>query len=517
MANPESKDHARNAGKSASKIVIVGGGTSGWMTAAMLSHTLTASECSVTVIDDGTGGIGVGEATIPSIVQLIRTLGGDEAEFMRACDATWKLGIQFCGWKTEGHTAWHPFGQCGAQIDQRDLFSYWLADQQRPYQSYSLNWVAALAGKSPHARNSLSPIAAAAAYAFHLDASQLANWLKQRAVANGTIVLCDHVQTVAADDIGQVSDVTLSDGSRISGDLFIDCTGFDGLLMQQCPQDAWVDSSDQLLCDRAVTMRLPATKLKQPFTTAHALSSGWTWDIPLMNRRGVGYVYSSRFVSDQNAATELQQHVQTTQTSDTEDVNFLQMKVGRRAAAWVGNVVAIGLSAGFVEPLESSGLHLIQTGVERLLKYFPVSNSHQDQHSALRTAYNNETKIQFDEIRDFVQLHYLVNQREEPFWKAARETAQSAPLMHRLRLYDEVGMLDILQPNAFPDASYYYLLAGNGRLPKRPAAFSLSTDSERLQFVLTAILDQNRNALRELPLHEEMLQFVHTMPVAKAS
>lgn len=490
----------------------------------MLSRFMTTAECRITVVDDGQGGIGVGEATIPSILQLIRSLGADEAEFMRACDATWKLGIQFCHWKEQGHTAWHPFGQCGAKIDNRDLFSYWLADQQRPYQSYSLNWSASLAGKSPHSRTSQSQIAADGAYAFHLNSTKMASWLKQQAISNGTQIVTHRVQSVATSGGNTISHLTLSDGNSLSADLFIDCTGFKGTLISKCEAGEWVDYGNRLLCDKAVTMKLPATKLKQPFTTATALSAGWMWDIPLMNRRGVGYVYSSQFISADDAASELQQHVQSSEPVTDDGLNFLAMKVGRRNAAWTGNVLAIGLSAGFVEPLESSGLHLIQTAVERLLKYFPIAKDattedsvEDDGQSGLRLAYNRETEVQFDEITDFVQLHYLLNNRDEPFWKAAGEAVLSSALKHRLRLYDEIGMLDTLQPSAFPDASYYYLLAGNGRLPKRPAAFSLSVDSERLKFVLGAIQDQNRNALRQLPLHEEMLQHVHTPPIAKAS
>ncbi|MDG1896551.1 MAG: tryptophan 7-halogenase [Fuerstiella sp.] len=520
MANQalRSEDHAANRIEDgAARIVIVGGGTAGWMTAALLSHSLTTQECVITVVDDGAGGIGVGEATIPSIVQLVRTLGGDEAEFMRACDATWKLGIQFCNWKNEGHTTWHPFGQCGAVLDERDLFSYWLADQQRPYHSYSVNWAAALAGKSPHARNSLSPISATGSYAFHLNAAQLVEWLKKRALANGTLVVHQRVERVEANGEGQVASVRLRDGHQVSGDLFVDCSGFDGVLMRTCAQQKWVDSDAQLLCDKAVTLRLPATNVKPPFTTATALSAGWAWEIPLMTRRGVGYVYSSQFVSDEDAVEELKVNVGASENTVEIEPQFLTMQVGRHAQAWIGNVVAIGLSAGFVEPLESSGLHLIQTAIERLLQYLPTPNTTEKAQDALRTQYNAEAAKQYDEVRDFVQLHYLVSERDEPFWKAARETLQSAALQHRLRLYKEIGMLDVLQSSAFPDASYYYLLAGNGWLPKRPAALSLSVEREQLQIVLQAILDQNQSALRQLPLHEEMLQHVHATGAAKAS
>lgn len=513
MVSDENRNSTAESGQPTTRIVIVGGGAAGWMTAAMLGRALTHRKCSVTIVDAGDGGIGVGEATIPSIVRLIRSLGAHEADFMRACDATWKLGIQFRNWHEDGHSNWHPFGVCGARIDHRDLFSYWLSDQQRPYHSYSLNWAAALAGKSPHARNLQSPITETAAYAFHLDAGLLTRWLRSCAVQAGVQVVSRRVTDSLRKDGGDVSAVVLDDGSRVPGQLFIDCSGSKGLLIRHCPQDTWLDGSSRLLCDRAVAMRMPATSVVPPYTTSTALSGGWAWDIPLMNRRGVGYVYSSRFVTDDQAFRELQAHVGSGAGTAEVSPRFLTMKVGRRARPWNRNVVAIGLSAGFVEPLESSGLHLVQTGVERLLKFFPLPTA----SAALQSEYNRQMATLFDEVRDFVQLHYLLSQRDEPFWEAARNSTGSPELRHRLRLYDETGMLDVLHPEAFPDASYYYLLAGNGRLPKRPAALSVSTDRERLQFVLQAILDQNRNALRNLPLHEEMLKHVHAGPVAKAS
>lgn len=495
----------------ARRIVIAGGGTAGWMTAALLSRQLPEQQYSITVVDSESGGIGVGEATLPSLVRFIRQLGADEAEFMRDVQATWKLGIQFQDWKQPGHCNWHPFGVCGALIDDRDLFSYWLNDPSRPYHSFSLNYAAAVAGKSPHRRGSQIPEGGLNAYAFHLDAVRLADWLKRRALNQAVRHQKGTVAEVRTDSEGQVESLILNDGTSVPGDLFVDCTGFEAALIRKVRSDDSVDLSDRLLCDSAVTMQIPASAMVAPYTKATALSAGWMWDIPLMNRRGVGYVYSSQHVSDERAAKELRHAVGA--PDDCEIAQTLKFSTKRQGSFWEQNVVAVGLSAGFVEPLESSGLHLVQTGVEKLIEHLP----HGNEFCGVRDSYNEVMVSTFDQIVDFVQLHYTLSDREEPFWKAAQQAPLSAELKHRLKLFDEIGILDELRPEAFPAASYYYLLAGNDRLPKRPAAYALSVDLERLEFVLQAMCDQNQAALRQLPLHEETLRQVHRPPDAQAS
>lgn len=504
-------------------IVIIGGGSAGWMTAAMLSHQLRPERTQITVVDDNAGGIGVGEATIPSIMRLLKTLRVDESEFMRACSATWKLGIQFCDWVRAGHTNWHPFGVCGARLDGRDLFPYWLAtqgteaangspDSNRPYHSYSLHWAASLAGKCPHSTSGKSPISETGSYGFHLDAGQFSEWLKKKAFAAGVRHVVSQMQTVEMDDTGNVAAIRTTENLRLSGDLFIDCTGFRAELLQQASLSQWVSWNDQLLCDRAVTMRRPNNGIIPPYTTATALSSGWVWDIALARQRGIGYVYSSRFLTDEAAKTEMVSRVGVSGDHDVE-VRFLNMNIGRQRFAWQKNVVAIGLSAGFVEPLESSGLHLIQVGIERLIKCLTPDSI----QPALRMLYNDRMSRVFDEVRDFIQLHYLLNQRPEPFWQAARSVPVGDELQHRLDLFDATGLLPNLRPEAFPDGSYYHLLAGCGRLPQRVPVFAANADLQSVEFAKRSIVEQNRNVLRRLPLHEEGLKQIHTLELAKAS
>lgn len=492
-------------------LVIVGGGTAGWMTAALLSNQLNPKQYDITVIAEDDSGIGVGEATIPSIVGLLKTLGADEAEFMQACDATWKLGIQFSDWLQPEHDYWHPFGVAGAKIDDRDLFPFWLTEQQRPYHAYSLHWAAAVAGKSPHSATVQSPIAATSSYAFHLNANKLATWLQQRAVSAGVQQIRSHVSSADRNTAGEVVAVQLTNGTRMAADFFVDCSGFESILLRQILQDEWNDWSHHLLCDRAVAVRMPGKAIVPSHTRSLGLSAGWSWQIPLQNQRGLGYVYSSQFISDDDAWQELQR-VHQLPADEVAEPKFLKMKVGRQTRFWNKNVLAIGLSAGFVEPLESSGLHLVQVGVERFLELFSLDSN----ATALHDAYNADMTGVIDEVRDFVQLHYHLSQRTEDFWQTSRELPLSSELTHRLRLYNESGTLDLLRPEAFPESSYYFLLTGNQRLPKRPPAMTLSIDADRLRFVMQSIQDQNKNALRDLPLHEEMLKQVH-VGLAKAS
>jgi tryptophan 7-halogenase len=500
------------------RIVIVGGGTSGWMSAAMMSRVLKSPDCQITVIEPpGPRGIGVGEASIPSLVSLLKTLNVSEADMMQRCEATYKLGIQFCDWVRPEHNNWHPFGVCGARIDGRDLFPFWLAEQKRsglkkPYHSYSLHWAAALAEKSPHSFTAQSPIAQTQSYAFHFNAEALASWLRDQALATGVTEVAGFVNHTLLNDAGDVSAVVLASGEVIQGDFFVDCSGFQSVLMHKALNDPFNDWGSQLLCDRAVAFKTPGKRVIPPYTKSQAMPAGWMWNIPLANHVGLGYVYSSRFVTDDEAWSQLQ--AATSDIADTQATpRFLKMRVGRQTHFWRSNVLAIGLSAGFLEPLESSGIHLSQIGIEQFLKHYPQGAD----WSAVRDHYNSRMALIYDEVRDFVQLHYALSERvDTAFWIAAREAKLSPTLTRRLEMYDDAGTLDLLEPHAFPETSYYHLLTGSGRLPRRASALALSVDSVQIQSILSAIEQQNGQALRDLPLHEEILNRIHT-PLAKAS
>jgi tryptophan halogenase len=492
-------------------IVIVGGGTSGWMAAALLARVLGASGCRITLIEPpGARGIAVGEASIPSILALVKALGVDEVEMMQRCEATYKLGIQFCDWLGPDTRICHPFGVCGARIDGRDLFPFWLAEYKRgatkqPYHAYSFHWAAAKAGKSPRSFNRPSPITETQSYAFHFNAESLANWLRATALSAGVREIAGTVTHATLSESGDISAVTLTTGEAISGDFFVDCSGFQSVLMQSALHDPFNDWGASLLCDRAVAFRIPGRGVVLPYTKSQALSAGWMWNIPLAHHTGLGYVYSSKFITDEEAWLELQ----TASAAVSETVatpRFLKMRVGRQTHFWKRNVLAIGLSAGFLEPLESSGIHLSQTGIELFLEVFPGGSD----WLAPRTHYNRRMSAIYDEVRDFVQLHYALSQRTDTaFWLAAREAPLSSGVQRRLALYDDAGALDQLEPAAFSETSYYYLLSGSGRFPRRASALALSAESTRVQAVLSAINQQNQQALRDLPLHEEFLNLVH--------
>lgn len=496
------------------RIVVVGGGAAGWMAAVLLARCLKQAGTVVTVIEPpAERGLGVGEATIPSILRLLDNLQADEAEMMRACSATYKLGIQFADWVRLERDSWHPFGVCGARIDGRDLFPYWHAERSqgrllRPYHSYSVHWAAALAGKGPHAEGG-SPIAHTRSYAFHMDAVAFATFLRKRAIAEGVEPLEGTVASVDLDARGDIAEVRLADGRGVAGDLFIDCTGFRAQLIGETLRDPFISWNDRLLCDRAVATRIPAARQVASFTRATALSSGWHWTIPLTSRTGVGYVYSSRHVDDEQAWDELRQAVAHENGGDADEPIaplFLRLRVGRQTSFWKGNVIAIGLAAGFIEPLESTGLHLAQVAIELLLELLPDRRA----PDLLRAVYNQRMTRIFDEVRDFVQLHYLASgRRDTPFWQEASGAAASDSLRRRLDAYDECGWLEDLLPEAFPDTSWFHILAGAGRLPRRPAPLTFAAPPGHVQGVLAAILRQNEQAVQRLESHRDLLDRIH--------
>jgi len=500
------------------RIVVVGGGAAGWMAAALLARCLTQARTMVTVIEPpGQRGLGVGEATIPSVLRLLDNLEVAEAEMMRACEATYKLGIQFADWVRLERDSWHPFGVCGARLDGRDLFPYWHAERLagrllRPYHSYSVHWAAALAGKGPHAEGG-SPISHTRSYAFHLDAVAFATFLRARAIAAGVEAIDGAVASVDRNATGGIAQVRLDDGRAVPGELFIDCTGFRAQLISEALDDPFISWNDRLLCDRAVATRIPAARQVAPFTRATALSAGWHWTIPLTSRTGVGYVYSSRHTSDDAAWEELRRA--TGDGGDpTREPLLLKLRVGRQTTFWKGNVVALGLAGGFIEPLESTGLHLTQVGIELLLDLLPDRRS----PDLLRETYNRRMGRIFDEVRDFVQLHYMLSgRRDTPFWQDATAAATSDALVARLAAYDECGWLEDLLPEAFPDTSWFHILAGNGRLPRRPLPLTLAADLERVQSTLAAILRQNEQAVQTLLPHDEILARIHGQPAESAA
>ncbi|MEV8466140.1 tryptophan halogenase family protein [Fluviibacterium sp. DFM31] len=492
------------------RILIVGGGSSGWLTALYLKRFLKAAPVEITLLEsDAIGTIGVGEATIPSMVRYIRQLRIDEAEFMRRCSASYKLGIRFDNWHDGDHSYFHPFGVAGGMIDGVDLFHFWLRSQQdgapdRPYSSYSLQARASDAHRAPRSIRQGSPIIDSGAYAFHLDAGKMADYLQELSVADGVRHVIARVAETEKDANGNLAAVLTEDGQRIPADLFIDCTGFASLLIEKSMGDPWVDLGHQLLCDRAVVLPRKRDRNMAPYTISAAQQAGWMWKIPLMHRMGSGLVYSSQHMTDTAAADFLLRDAGDSRLEGAEP-RFLRMRVGRRSDFWRGNVIAIGLSAGFVEPLESTGLYFVHRALDLLRTFFPDRSF----GAGSRRAFNRHMRESFDEVRDFIVLHYLLNGRNDTdFWRDARSVPLPDSLAQAMDSYHDNGLPDLPTEWVFRDTSYYFILSGNGRLPRRPTRRAELADPTRYLDILAKIDAQNARVLEDLPGHRAYLDWL---------
>lgn len=493
---------------SVQRILIVGGGTAGWMSAVHLSRAISTRDTRITVVESPhIGTVGVGEATVPAIVEFVRRMKWNEDEFMRACHATYKLGIRFDDWLGDGTQYWHPFGICGGMINGRDLFHFWThrklqGRESAAYSDYSLQARVAESALAPRLLEGSSPITASGAYAWHIDSSRLAEFLKADARKHGVEHIQDEVEDVRVDDDGFIESVQLRDHGEAAADLFIDCSGFHGLLIEDALGDPYVDWNDVLLCDRAAVVAAPVCSEFAPFTRATALSAGWAWQIPLIDRQGCGYAFSSRHIDDDAAANELRRHAGL---AETEDVRFLRMRVGRRSRFWSKNCVAVGLASGFIEPLESTGILLIQRALELLTEFYPDRQF----SPSLRDAYNSAMSQTYDQLRDFIQLHYLLNQREDAVWVDSRSAPISDSLQSLLNLYDEAGHISESQTRVFTEASWYHILAGSGRLPRRTHSCVALGDDTDIDDIFLSIVQQNSEFSTRLPPHRTLLDRIY--------
>lgn len=491
------------------RILIVGGGTAGWMAALYLNRLMRRMRGKVVVVESpAIGTIGVGEATIPTLVHLIRLLNLDEKELMRRCSASYKLGIKFEDWIKPGTSYWHPFGY-SAHINGIDLFHFWLkrrfeAGSNLAYTDYSPQALLAEAMKAPWPYGGTSVIHDKGGYAYHLDASALGDYLRELSTAEGVEHLFGTVQDVAFDERGNIANVDIGGGRTIAADLFVDATGFHGRLIEQALGDPWIDWTKYMLCDRAVAMPTPRDEQFPPYTLSKAQSSGWIWRITLSNRTGNGYVYSSAHLSAEAAAEALiaQSDLRKPRAADPR---FLNIRVGRRTNFWVRNCVAIGLASGFIEPLESTGIHLIQKAVRLLVDYFPD----RDFGDPLRDAYNAAMAAVYDEIRDFIILHYILTRRDEPFWQDARNVPLPDTLRETLAVYDETGRIKNPRLQLFLEASYYFILAGSGRLPRRPVLEADLLPAGETWHLLDGIRAQARQLAAKMPSHSAYLAELH--------
>lgn len=457
-------------------VLIVGGGTAGWIVAATLDRRLNGRgprRVRISLVESpDTPRIGVGEATIPTIRDMLARFGLAEAAFMRGCEASFKHAIRFDDWSAPGSRYLHPFHR-DLSAGTSDAAARWLAsDGSTPFADLaSAQGPLIAAGRSPR-RAGAPDYVGEVPYAYHMDAEMFANMLARHCVARGVAHLSGHVEEVERGEDGLVSGLKLRDGRQVAADLYVDCTGFRALLSPQAHASAgWVDQSNHLLCDRAVTLRVPEDPARftpAPFTRARALEAGWCWDIGLMTRRGRGYVYSSAFATPQEAEAALR--AEEGVAAEGLAARHIAFRVGRQVAPWTGNVVAVGLAAGFLEPLESTGIYLADYAARVLTEMFPPAPE-AAAGDALARRYNQLMAEMHDDILDFITLHYtLAGRRDTPFWrKASAPERCSERLRHLLAIWH-------LRPPSFADFSlryppfnhlnYEFILFGSGWRPK---------------------------------------------------
>jgi tryptophan halogenase len=442
-------------------VVIVGGGTAGWMAAAAIARFAPRGTSIQLVESDAIGTVGVGEATIPQLRLFNASLGIDEDRFVRETGGTFKLGIRFEGWSGDASRYIHAFGTLGRSWGLVPFHHYWLRAAQAGEASslwdYSASARAASEGR--FARDPGRPeLPSGIAWAFHFDAGMYAAFLRRHAEAAGVVRHEGRVVAVARAEDGDIAGVTLDDGREIAGDLFVDCSGFRGLLIEETLDAGYDDWSRYLPCDRALAVPSEATRPLAPFTRAIAREAGWQWRIPLQHRTGNGLVYASEHLSDDRAAALLLANLDAEPLADPRPLCFV---TGKRRRAWVGNCVALGLAAGFMEPLESTSIHLIQSGVARLLEYWPGGRIAE----ADVAEYNRRTDAEWLAIRDFLVLHYHANARAEPFWRARREAAIPDTLAERIALFRENGRVRHDPDSLFTEVGWLQVMIGQGIVP----------------------------------------------------
>jgi flavin-dependent dehydrogenase len=504
------------------KVVIVGGGTAGWMTASHLKKSLPGID--ITLIESANiKTVGVGEATFSTVKLFFDFLGLDESEWMPSCNASYKLAIKFVDWRAERGHFFHPF-QRYEIVDGFNMGEWWLKLKRHdePF-DYSCFLIPALcdAQRSPRffdgrvfdermqdyftvdrqgKRNILAEHKVQYPYAYHFDAGLLANFLKDFATQRGVRQIVDDVADIKLREDGSIDHLVTHQHGALAGDLYIDCTGFRGLLINKTLKEPFLSFSESLLCDSAVAMQVPRdieVHGIDPFTTATALTAGWVWNIPLYGRIGTGYVYSSRFLSREMAELELREHLGP--AAEGVKASHIDMRIGRCRNSWVKNCVAIGLSSGFVEPLESTGIFFIQHGIEELVNHFPGDAFDE---TTIRS-YNRVVGDCIDGVRDFLILHYRATDRADTeFWKATKTVEVPAELAERLDLWKQrLPNARTINPrfHGFEAYSYSVMLLG---LNYRPEASLPALDH----------IDQERGLSSFRLMHERTQRLVSTLP-----
>jgi tryptophan halogenase len=487
------------------EVVIVGGGTAGWMAAAAFSRFLDNGYTRITLVEsDEIGTVGVGEATIPPILRFNQMIGLAENQFLAETGGTFKLGIEFVDWGALGDRYFHPFGNYGQDLEGVPFHQLYLRERARrpipEIAAWSMSAVAAAAGRfgRPSA-TAQSPIRELF-YAFHFDAGLYAQLLRRLAESRGVTRIEGKVVSVAqrAED-GFVQSVTLADGRVVAGDLFIDCSGFRGLLIEETLRTGYEDWRHWLPCDRAVAAPCALVGEPTPFTRATARAAGWQWRIPLQHRIGNGLVYCSDDLDDDTAERQLLDSLESPALAEPRRLRFT---TGRRRALWSHNVVALGLAGGFLEPLESTSIHLIQTGIARLLALFPDKRF----DPAEREEYNRQMGALYDDVRDFIILHYkLTNRDDSPFWTRCRTMNVPDSLAHRIALFGQKGRIFREVAELFSSSSWVSVCLGQHLVPEDIAPLVDALDSDRVAAAMEQLRRGYQETASQMPTHGAFL------------
>lgn len=467
---------------------------------------LMGKNIQVTLIEsEQIGTVGVGEATIPPILNFINMLGIDEDEFVRRTQATFKLGIEFVNWGAMGERYMHPFGKYGFDMQGIAFHHYWMKMRQagdtRPLEDYAFQAVAARAGKFTRPLDIPRSPLGSIAYAFHFDAGLFAQYLREYSEERGVERVEGKVQQVQQrGSDGFLQSVTLDDGRQFAADFFIDCTGFYGLLIEQTLQAGYADWSHWLPCNSAVAVPCEVNGPPLPYTRATAHDAGWQWRIPLQNRMGNGHVYCSDYISDDEAAATLLGNLEGKALADPRQLRFT---TGRRKKSWVKNCLAIGLSSGFMEPLESTSIHMIQSALQRLMAFFP--NKGFDDRVAAE--YNRRTEREYDYIRDFLILHYNATAREDSeFWRYNKARKNPDSLTEKIELFRACGQISYQEEELFKASNWLAVFNGQGIFPKHYHPLVDMMDVEEIRRKLSAMLQTINASADHMPTHDDYIR-----------
>jgi tryptophan halogenase len=480
------------------RVVIAGGGTAGWVAAAAISIRL-GELLDVTLIEsDEIGTVGVGEATIPPMRTFHKLLHIDEQEFMRATEATFKLGILFENWGEVGDHYIHSFGKTGKETWLGEFHHFWLRAQElgigAEFGDYCLELQAAKTNKFATSPDSTIN------YAYHLDATRYAKFLRAKSESSGVKRVEGKIAEVVQNkDSGFIEALKLASGQVIEGDLFIDCTGFRGLLIEQTLHTGYDDWSHWLPCDSALAVQTESIKPAVPYVRSIARESGWQWQIPLQHRVGNGLVYCSRFMSDDAARADLLSHIDGKTLTEPRLIKF---RTGRRRKVWNKNCVALGLASGFIEPLESTSIHLVMMGVTRLMQLFPFAGIQQ----SMVDLYNQQSLTELEKIRDFIVLHFKATERTDtPFWRHCKSMEIPDSLAHRIDIFREYAQAYQLDSELFRVDSWTQVMLGQRIIPKQYHQVArLMTDAQLEKFMVGFELSI-RNAVDKLPYHHDFV------------